>query len=124
MLAFGPAGEIYRARRGLSNGFLGGHNGIQAASPQRVSTRRRLHLSVCAASFRIAAMNFPPFWAKASHAGFSCWRWSHQSLSEAQNLAEEAARKLAAQFSSGARQRHRYAYADRPLREAAGCKAL
>ncbi len=74
-------------------------------------------MSVCAASFRIAAMNFPPFWAKASHAGFSCWRWSHQSLSEAQNLAEEAARKLAAQFSSGARQRHRYAYADRPLRE-------
>ena len=28
-------------------------------------------------------MKFPKFWAKGSHAGFECWRWSDTSLAEA-----------------------------------------
>jgi hypothetical protein len=62
-------------------------------------------------------MNFPPFWAKAGHGEFSCWRWSHRSLAEAQSLAADAARQLAARFAGSRHELSRYAYADRPLRE-------
>jgi len=62
-------------------------------------------------------MNFPPFWAKGSHKGFWCWRWSAHSLGEAQSLAQDAARKLAERFAAGDTFRNRYPYADRPLRE-------
>jgi hypothetical protein len=46
-------------------------------------------------------MNFPKFWAKGTVDGFSCWRWSFQSLAEAQSLAEQAARQLAERFRRG-----------------------
>jgi hypothetical protein len=46
-------------------------------------------------------MNFPPFWARGSSGDFSCWRWSANSLAEAQSLANEAARQLADRFRGG-----------------------
>lgn len=64
-----------------------------------------------------SSMNFPPFWAKGSSDGFSCWRWSTVSLQEAQAVAQEAARKLAGRFAGRNKPLDRYAYGDRPLRE-------
>jgi len=64
-------------------------------------------------------MNFPKFWAKGSHEDFSCWRWSNDSLAEAESLAKAAAQKLAERFANkGGLANSRYGYADRPMREA------
>lgn len=64
-------------------------------------------------------MNFPPFWAQASQKGFSCWRWSHDSLEVAQDLANQAVRDLVARFGDQypASPSHRYYGTDRPMRE-------
>lgn len=63
-------------------------------------------------------MNFPQFWAKADCRNVSCWRWSDNSLAEAQGLARAAAEKLAELFKSGIPPKGRYGYnSDRPLRE-------
>lgn len=62
-------------------------------------------------------MNFPPYWAKGTYEGFSCWRWSHRSLEDALALANQAAQKLADRFRSGDILKHGYGYLDRPFRE-------
>ena len=62
-------------------------------------------------------MNFPKFWAKGTHEGFSAWRWSDLNLAEAETLAKEAARRVAEHFARDDFRNQRYAYADRPLRE-------
>jgi hypothetical protein len=63
-------------------------------------------------------MNFPKFWARGTVGDFSCWRWSFQSLAEAQSLAEQAARQLAERFRSGVRPPKGCGYyPDRPARE-------
>lgn len=62
-------------------------------------------------------MNFPKFWAKASNEALTCWRWSNASLAEAQRLADDALRQLAAKVSVGGWPTVRYGYSDRPLRE-------
>jgi hypothetical protein len=49
----------------------------------------------------VCAMNFPKFWAKGTFEGFTCWRWSFQSLAEAQSLSDLAARELAERFRRG-----------------------
>lgn len=62
-------------------------------------------------------MNFPKFWALGNFQGYSCWRWSFQSLADAQASANEAARKLAGRFRAGDYPpKHGY-YPDRPFRE-------
>lgn len=62
-------------------------------------------------------MNFPPYWSRGSHEGFSCWRWSERSAEEARERAIQAARSLAERFRQGQRPEHGYGYPDRPLRE-------
>jgi len=71
-------------------------------------------------------MYFPKFWARASEpargtAGrslrVSCWRWSDQSLADAQEMARQAARQLADRFARGMIAKARYGYGDRPFRE-------
>lgn len=62
-------------------------------------------------------MNFPKFWAKGTHQGFICWRWSDSSLAEAAALAQESARRLAERFAAGDKLGHGYGYPDRPMRE-------
>src|SRR5579884_1359768 len=63
-------------------------------------------------------MNFPKFWAKGSVGNFVCWRWSSESLAEAQTLAIEAAQRLADRFRAGEfLQSHGAYYPDRPFRE-------
>jgi hypothetical protein len=63
-------------------------------------------------------MNFPQFWARGSSGNFLCWRWSFQSLDEAQSLANQAAQQLVARFRAGDRPpRHGGYYPDRPFRE-------
>jgi hypothetical protein len=63
-------------------------------------------------------MNFPPFWAKGRSGDFFAWRWSSQSITEAQSLANQAARKLEERFQAGDRpQSHGGYYPDRPFRE-------
>lgn len=63
-------------------------------------------------------MNFPRFWAKGECDDFMCWRWSSQSLAEAQSLADEAARKLVERFKGGKfNLPQRGYYPDRPFRE-------
>lgn len=63
-------------------------------------------------------MNFPKFWARGTSETFSCWRWSFSSLTEAQSLANEAAKQLAQRFRDGIypKQGGHY-YPDRPTRE-------
>ena len=46
-------------------------------------------------------MNFPPFWARGFSGDFSCWRWSSNSVAEAQALADQAAGQLAERFKRG-----------------------
>jgi len=46
-------------------------------------------------------MNFPQFWAQGRSGNFFCWRWSTQSLAEAQSLANQAAQQLADRFRAG-----------------------
>jgi hypothetical protein len=63
-------------------------------------------------------MNFPKFWAKGTSGDFICWRWSFQSLAEAQSLAEQAARQLAERFRDGNfPPKYGGYYPDRPARE-------
>lgn len=63
-------------------------------------------------------MLFPPFWAKGIHGDFRAWRWSLNSLAEAQALADAAARKLAERFEAGGfLDRKGEYYPDRPFRE-------
>jgi hypothetical protein len=63
-------------------------------------------------------MNFPPFWARGKSGDFFCWRWSSQSLAEAQSLANQAAQQLADRFRAGNYPpKHGGYYPDRPFRE-------
>ena len=63
-------------------------------------------------------MNFPPFWARGVSGGFFCWRWSSNSVAEAQSLADEAARQLADRFARGDfPPKHGGYYPNRPFRE-------
>jgi hypothetical protein len=63
-------------------------------------------------------MNFPPFWARGFSGDFSCWRWSSNSVAEAQSLADEAARQLADRFAHGEfPPKHGGYYPNRPFRE-------
>jgi len=63
-------------------------------------------------------MNFPQFWARGSSGNFFCWRWSSQSVAEAQSLADQAARQLADRFRAGDYPpKHGGYYPDRPFRE-------
>ncbi len=63
-------------------------------------------------------MNFPKYWARGDSDGFSCWRWSSQNLAEAQALANQAVRELAARIQAGARPTSRGGYyPNRPFRE-------
>jgi hypothetical protein len=63
-------------------------------------------------------MNFPQFWARGSSGDFACWRWSSQSLAEAQSLANQAAQQLADRFRSGDYPpKGGGYYPDRPFRE-------
>jgi hypothetical protein len=63
-------------------------------------------------------MNFPQFWARGTSGNFFCWRWSAQSLAEAQSLANQAAQQLADRFRSGDfPPKHGGYYPDRPVRE-------
>lgn len=63
-------------------------------------------------------MNFPQFWARGSSGNFFCWRWSSQSIAEAQSLADQAARQLADRFRAGDYPpKHGGYYPDRPFRE-------
>ena len=63
-------------------------------------------------------MNFPQFWARGNSGNFFCWRWSSQSIAEAQSLANQAARQLADRFRAGDYPpKHGGYYPDRPFRE-------
>jgi hypothetical protein len=63
-------------------------------------------------------MNFPQYWAKGKSASFICWRWSSQSLAEAQSLANQAAQQMAERFGVGnPPPKHGGYYPDRPFRE-------
>jgi hypothetical protein len=63
-------------------------------------------------------MNFPQFWALGKSGNFFCWRWSNQSLAEAQSLANQAAQQLADRFRSGGFSTKKGGYyPDRPFRE-------
>ena len=65
-------------------------------------------------------MNFPKFWARGTFQDFSCWRWSFQSLAEAQSFAEQAARQLAERYRRGPwppKDGGGNYYPDRPARE-------
>ena len=63
-------------------------------------------------------MNFPPFWARGSSGDFLCWRWSSQSIAEAQSLANQAAQLLANRFRAGDYPpKHGGYYPNRPFRE-------
>ncbi len=69
-------------------------------------------------SFIFYRMNFPQFWARASSGNFLCWRWSSQSIAEAQALANQAAQQLADRFRAGAYPpRHGGYYPNHPFRE-------
>src|SRR5579859_2071596 len=64
-------------------------------------------------------MNFPQFWAYGKAGGFCAWRWSANSLAEAQDLAMKAAMALADRFRNGIEMHShggRY-YPNQPLRE-------
>jgi hypothetical protein len=63
-------------------------------------------------------MNFPQFWARGHSGDFFCWRWSTQSLAEAQSLANQAAQQLANRFRAGNfPPKGGGYYPDRPFRE-------
>ncbi len=62
-------------------------------------------------------MDFPPYWAKGTHDGFYCWRWSHRSFEEALAIANQAAQKLADRFRAGDILERGYGYPERPFRE-------
>jgi hypothetical protein len=63
-------------------------------------------------------MNFPQFWARGRSGDFFAWRWSFQTLAEAQSLADQAAQQLANRFRAGdCPPKHGGYYPDRPFRE-------
>jgi hypothetical protein len=63
-------------------------------------------------------MNFPQFWAKGESARFLCWRWSSQSIAEAQLLASQAVQALEDRCRDGNYPpKHGGYYPDRPFRE-------
>jgi len=63
-------------------------------------------------------MNFPQFWAQGKSGDFFCWRWSAQSIAEAQSLANQAAQQLADRFRAGNYPpKHGGYYPNRPFRE-------
>ena len=63
-------------------------------------------------------MNFPQFWARGASGDFFAWRWSAQSLAEAQSLADQAAQQSAERFGAGEYPpKHGGYYPDRPFRE-------
>jgi hypothetical protein len=63
-------------------------------------------------------MNFPKFWARGGSGDFFCWRWSSQSVAEAQSLANQAAQQLADRFRAGDYPpKHGGYYPNRPFRE-------
>ena len=63
-------------------------------------------------------MNFPQFWARGRSGDFFAWRWSFQSVAEAQALANEAAQQLAERFRRGGPPpKHGGYYPNRPFRE-------
>ena len=64
-------------------------------------------------------MNFPQFWAKGARGDLEVWRWSLQSVAEAQRLADEAARQLAERFEieGGFPPKQGGYYPNRPFRE-------
>jgi len=63
-------------------------------------------------------MNFPPFWARGCSGDFFCWRWSFNSVAEAQSLADQAAQQLAERFAHGDfPPKHGGYYPNRPFRE-------
>lgn len=63
-------------------------------------------------------MNFPPFWARGDRDGFFAWRWSSESLADAQMLANQAAEQLADRLRAGDRPPARGGYyPNRPFRE-------
>ncbi len=63
-------------------------------------------------------MNFPQFWARGRSGDFFAWRWSFQSLVEAQSLADQAAQQLADRFRvGGLPPKHAGYYPNRPFRE-------
>jgi hypothetical protein len=63
-------------------------------------------------------MNFPKFWARGTSGDFVIWRWSSQSLVDAQSLADQAVQQLVARFGAGKFPPHQgHYYPDRPFRE-------
>ncbi len=63
-------------------------------------------------------MNFPQFWARGRSGDFFAWRWSFQSVAEAQSLADQAAQQLADRFRVGDYPpKHGGYYPNRPFRE-------
>src|SRR2546423_6277310 len=63
-------------------------------------------------------MKFPRFWARGRSGDFLVWRWSFESLLEAQALADRAAQQIAERFREGNYPpRHATYYPDRPFRE-------
>jgi hypothetical protein len=63
-------------------------------------------------------MDFPQFWARGCSGNFLCWRWSRQSIAEAQTLANQAAQQLADRFRAGNYPpKHGGYYPNRPFRE-------
>lgn len=66
----------------------------------------------------MAAMNFPPFWARGEAGDFFSWRWSFKSLEEAKALANESAKQMAERFRRGNFPPHQDGYyPGRPFRE-------
>lgn len=64
-------------------------------------------------------MNFPQFWAKGTRGNFVVWRWSFQSMAEAQSLANQAAGQFAERFETegGFPPKQGGYYPNRPFRE-------
>src|ERR1041385_1623193 len=92
---------------------------MRPASPSQACRHRRQKLLapfVCARHRR--PMNFPQFWARATRGDFVSWRWSFQSLAEAQSLADQAVQELQARIKRGeSPERHQGYYPGRPFRE-------
>ncbi len=80
--------------------------------------RAQIVLAATGGRGQFRRMNFPAFWARGASGDFSCWRWSANSVAEAQSLADQAARQLAGWFAPGdfPPKRGGY-YPDRPFRE-------
>src|SRR5882762_209260 len=84
----------------------------------RFRNKREMLLPPFRGRFIFCRMNFPQFWARGSSGGFLCWRWSSQSLAEAQAFANQAAQQLVDRFGAGDYPpKHGGYYPDRPFRE-------